>query len=226
MTRPLVEERLQPKQLKGKGRYAPLSVVGVAAAGLGPQNERVSHCALLYRWKKEVRAFEMLSHEQLRDDVPRQEFVWVEPGIQPERLKLVTHRARLVRRRHEEKSVPYGFRYRRSSFDQNGGLRLGDGEIGFTCATIVAAIFESEGLPLLDPGEWPAPDRDDLASRTRFLERLKVQKPEHAKVLQRDLDAPRISPEEVVTASALHPEVGTFDNLQDGAAVVRARIGT
>ena len=84
MTHTLVEERLQPKQLKGKERYAPLSVVGVAAAGLGPPNERVSHCALLYRWKKkEVRSFEMLSHEQLSDEVVRREFVWVEPRIQP-----------------------------------------------------------------------------------------------------------------------------------------------
>lgn len=37
---------------------------------------------------------------------------------------------------------------------------------------------------------------------------------------------PRMSPEERVAAAALHPEIGTFDKLQEGAAVVRARLET
>jgi hypothetical protein len=226
MTHPSVEQRLQPKELTGKQPYRPLNAVGIAATGLGPQNERISHCALLYRWKKEVRAFEMRSHEELRDSVAQDGFVWVEPAVPPERLKLVANKARLVHRRHAERAVPYGFRYRASSFDQNGGLRLGDGEIGLTCATIVAAIFESEGIRLLDPSEWPAPDALDRATRETFLDRFQSQNRERAKLLRGDLDAPRISPEEVVAAGAIHPEVGTFANLQDGAFVVRQRIGT
>lgn len=168
----------------------------------------------------------MHDHKDVRDDRVRPDFVWIEPRIPPERLQLVANRARLVHRCHKANKVPYGFRYVTSSFDEKGGMRLGDGEIGFTCSTIIAALFESERLPLIDPTTWPAPDRPDTELRVAYLDHLRKKDPEHASLLAKDLKAPRISPEEVVAGAALHPTVGTFDTVQDGAGDVRARLKT
>jgi hypothetical protein len=229
MTHEQVRDRLQPPGASAGDQktYDRIRVAGVAARAVRAHARTFPHAALLYRrGKGAIRLFEMHDHKDLRDDMAPDGFVWIEPRIPPERLRLVIERARLVHRRHKESAVPYGFRWRKSTFDERGGLRLGDGEIGFTCATIVAAVFEAESFRLVDPEAWPAPDRADKAAREAYLDVLRRKDPDHARLLARDLDAPRISPEELVASAALHPELGTFENLQPGAAVVRARIGT
>ena len=229
MTREAVEERLQPKGTAGlPAAYNSVKLLGIAATGPALEEGRQApHAALLYRWKKtEIRLFEMHDHKKLSDGPVRGKYVWVEPTISPERLRLVVNRARLVYQRAQEAGVPYGFGYRTSCFDEHGGPRLGEGEVGFTCATIVAAILEAEKLPILDPTSWPAPDKTDLDTRRTYLDHLKKTDPEHAKVLEADIKSPRIAPEEVVAAAAMHPPTATFESLQDGAAVVRRRIGT
>jgi hypothetical protein len=226
MTDARVANLLQPRG--GKADYSALSVLGVAAVGLGAARPRSPHAGLLYRWKKEVRLFEMRGHEELADaPVQKSEFVWIEPSaITPERLKLVAVRARMVKKSHDDNKIPYGFSYQHSAFDEKGGLRLGPGECGFTCSTILAAIFESEKLKLIDQAQWPAPDADDNVKRTAFISELRKTNAVHAKVLEADINAPRVSPEEVVAAAGRYPLLGTFETLQDGAADVRARIGT
>lgn len=229
-----VVERLEPAVGTKGPPYATLRMLGVAVKGISPPKEAAyAHAGLLYRWKGEVRLFELQSHKELLNGpAPRTPgpfttaFVWIEPEIPPERLRLVIHRARLVHSAHQSNAVPYGFGYRRSSFDERGGYRLGEGEIGFTCSTIVAAVLEAERVPLIDPLKWPPPDGADKAARVAFLGRLKRKDPAHAKALSADLDAPRICPEEVVAAAAMHPTVGTFDTLLEGSAEVRRRIGT
>jgi len=228
MTGPGVAERLQPKEPADKAAiYSSIKGIGIAAAGMQAPGRVFSHAALLYRWKNEVRMFEMRSHKELRDAPAAQAgFVWIEPAIPLERMQLVGIKARLVHQRHKENAVPYGFKYRASSFDEKGGLRIGQGEIGFTCSTIVAAILESEQVRLLDPATWPSPDKPDKDGREAFLTELEKTDPEHVRLLRADIEAPRISPEEVVAAAAIVPKVGTFENVQEGAAEVRKRIGT
>jgi hypothetical protein len=227
MTRHPVVEHLQPKGSTGTpARYDALKGIGVAATAMTDSMRTWPHAGMLYRWKKEIRLFEMVSHKDLRDAVARPNFVWIEPTIPPERMRLVAAKARLVLERHKENAVPYGFGYRTTTFDEKGGLRLGSGEVGLTCSTIVAAILESERLRLIDPDTWPPPDSSDTASRKTFILALRQKDPEHAKVLHADIEAPRISPEEIVSAAAAYPAVSTFSSVQDGAAEVRRRIGT
>jgi hypothetical protein len=225
MTRQLVRDRIQPKGQPGaQPSYGGLKGVGSAATGYCDRTRTWSHAGMLYRWKKEVRLFEMKTHKVLGNDPARPNFVWIEPRIPPERMRVVAAKARLVFDLHQKSAVPYGFGYDRTTFDENGGLRLGAGEMGLTCSTIVAAILESERLPLLDPRTWPPPDQSDIAVRREFIRTLRAKDPEHAKTLEGDIQTPRISPEEVVAAAATFPQIGTFDNLQAGAAEVAARI--
>ena len=229
MTTRSVADCLHPKKGTPPGRpYDAVKGIGIAAIAIpGVHGQSIAHAGILYRWKKlEVRLFEMRNHKELRDVPAPPDFVWVEPAIPPERMRLVISRARLVYDCHKKNAVPYGFGYRTSAFDEKGGFRIGDGEIGFTCSTIVAAILESERLKLIDPTAWPAPDSADKQTRQAYLEYLQTTDPAHAKLLATDIESPRISPEEVVAAAAMHPEVGTYDTLQDGAAHVRQRIGT
>lgn len=223
---------LQPKNGASANPYRDLKQLGVAAKANvihpgTPAEERIPHAALLYRRKKiEIRIFHLEDHKKITDATAPTDFVWIEPNIPEERAKLVASKARLVHQQHKANGIPYGFGFRTSSFDKAGSFRLGEGEVGLTCATIVAAIFESEKIKLLEPTGWPGPDSDDKRKRRTFIDHLKKHDAAHAALLEKDIDAPRISPEEVVAASAIHPTVGTFANLQTGAADVRARIGT
>lgn len=210
-----------------KTKYAGLKRVAVGVRSTPLRTGGATpHAAILYKVKQDTWVFEMKSHEELADGIGKEDYLWVEPAIPPERLMLVVRRLKLVYGAHKQKKVPYGFRYETSAFDENGGFRLGTGEIGFTCATIVAAIFAAERLRLIDPTQWPAPDGFDQDTRRKFIDSIRAKFPDHAKALDRDITAPRISPEEVATAAAGYPGVGTFDNLQVGAAHVRGRLKT
>ena len=117
MSREAVEDRLHPKGAAGlPAAYGALKCLGIAATGprLGP-GRPVPHAGILYRWKKtEIRLFELHDHHKLRDEPARTGvgYVWVEPPIAPERLRLVANRARLVYQRNQQNGVPYGFGYR------------------------------------------------------------------------------------------------------------------
>ena len=207
-----------------------LRMLGVVAARITNSTSAWAHAGILYRSKKEIRFFELRTHrkltdEPIKDDHRRPSIVWVEPRIQPERATLVIAKCRLVMKHYKENTLPYGFRYSRTSFDEHGTLHLGSSEVGLTCATIVDAVFTSEGLRLLDPSKWPPPDDEDKRLRRAVIADIRTRDPEHAALLEAEIDAPRIRPEEVVAAAAIHPTVGTFDTLLDGAAVVAASIG-
>jgi hypothetical protein len=229
MTRQRVADRLEPKErAAGRTNYGSIAGIGIAARAVRTRTRNYPHAGLLYRRKTEVRLFEMLDHKKLSDELARPEhhFVWIEPAIPRERVRLIVERARLVYRLNQQSAVPYGFAYHTSTFDERGGLRLGPNEIGLTCSTIVVAILESERIRLLDPTTWPPPDTTDKEARRAFLAELTKSDPEHAERLKADIEAPRISPEEVVAAAGIHPDLGTFENLQDGAAVVRDQLTT
>lgn len=207
-----------------------LRELGVVAARMTNGPSAWTHAGILYRWKKEFRFFELRTHCKLSDEPIKNEpmragLVWVEPRIPPERAVLLKTKCRLVADRQKETGAPYGFRYSRTTFDDQGVLRLGPGEVGVTCATIVDAIFASEGMPLLDPSKWPPPDDEDKTSRRAVIADIRARDPQHADVLEAEIGSPRIRPEEVVAAAAIHPTIGTFEALVDGAAAVTEKLG-
>lgn len=220
-------------RLAGAGTdCAALRMLGVAAARMtNASGASWSHAGLLYRSKgKPIFFFELRGHEDLHaepieENPGRPSLAWIEPQITPERAKLIVGRCKLVLHAHQERKVPYGFRYGRTVFDERGMLLLGEGEAGLTCATIIDAVFAAEKVPLLDPSKWDAADDDDKRTRRKFIDHLRGADPQRAAVLETEIDAPRIRPEEVVAAAAIHPRLGTFALLVDGAAVVAERLG-
>ncbi len=158
---------------------------------------------------------------------PQPPYVWIELAISKNHALLVMGRARLVVDAHQKHAIPYGFRWSKSTFHENGQTRFAPGEIGFTCSTIVAAVLAAEGIQLIDPEQWPPPDRADKENRAAYIKMLRRDKPELSNDLDAmapEIDAPRIAPDEVVAAAAVYPiSVGTYASLLDDAAYVRSR---
>jgi hypothetical protein len=103
-------------------------------------------------------------------------------------------------------------------------LRLGPNEIGVSCSTIIAAIFESEGFKLLDPTSWPDADEADKRARRGVIAWVRKYDPQHASAMEGEIDAPRVRPFEVVAAAAIFPTAASFEQAVDGAAVVEERL--
>jgi hypothetical protein len=238
MSRKVVQSRLRTS-----ANCRELGHAGAAAMRLTRGGPAWAHAGILYRWKKtEVRLFELLTHQQLRDQLvtepnpggPSREVIcWAEPDIEKERAQLVGPKCQLVHRLHQQNAVPYGFRYHKTYFDRLGGLHTGQGEVGLTCATIVVAVLASVQVALVDPSTWEPADLVDQKARRGVINSIRVgdpaqgiaPNPEHARILEAEIEASRIRPEEVVAAAAIHPAVATFDTVQDGAAVVAERLG-
>lgn len=225
MSREAVVAQIRPSTAPACGEtgwsYSDLKVLGVAAARYQVHGAQWFHAALVYRRKKDVALFEMQTHNVVVERPVGPGFAWVEPKVDKDRLKLVIRRARLVREAAQSHGLPYGFTFGRSAFDENGIYRRAEGEVGLTCSTMIAAIFEAEKITLLDPGTWPAADEEDKRERRRLIAGIAQTDPEHARILTQEINAPRIRPQEVVAAAATFREkLGTFDNLQDGAIVV------
>lgn len=202
--------------------------VGLAACRSERDGAAWAHAGVLYRSKAGVFLLELATHRTLRvlpASAKGLPLVWTEPNLPEERARMIISKCNLVLKRHGQNAIPYGFRFERSSFDPSGSLRLGPKEIGLTCSTIVLAVFASERVQLVDPTSWPSPDEADKRDRERLIVSVAGRDPEHAQRLRMDVDAPRIRPEEVVAAGACYPELGTFESLVDGAAVVAEQLG-
>ncbi len=237
MTRAVVAERLHPKSSEGTG-YEAMRALGVAATTMtGPADATASnatsrvwtHGALLYRWKKETRLFHMLGHHVIADsDAPALAFLWAEPRVAPEKARLIATRCRLMVevQKEDPTAFPYGFKFAASIVGKQGKPEFGQNEIGFTCSTIVCAIFAGEGCALVDMKDWPPADGIDKRARTGQI-RTVQNDDVHAELLRHpdQVDSPRVRPQDVVAAAALFPPARTFEDLVDGATVVDERLG-
>ncbi len=125
-------------------------------------------------------------------------------GIDPERLKTLAALCRLIHSRHEKEGLPYGFSIG-AHFGRNGELEAPANFDGFTCASFILAIFESEGLNIVDHQRWPN-DEADLDWQLSVISSLR----EHGHVAQADalnaaLPATRYKPQHVAAAASLFP---------------------
>lgn len=57
-------------------------------------------------------------------------------------------------------SIPYSLKFQDTQFTDDGDLKLGEGEMGLTCATFIASFFSSVGIPLVDLDSWISREED------------------------------------------------------------------
>jgi hypothetical protein len=137
---------------------SPEKVGGVAIA-IFPKGLHVG--ILHFEFDYSLRVLHLCSHKELQSqpaaDVDCK--LWVVPDLEPEQIAAISAFCRLVRARHAEKGVPYGFSPPESFFDVTANYVQTDGE-GLTCATLVLAVFHRSGVTLIHYHTWPARPED------------------------------------------------------------------
>lgn len=78
---------------------------------------------------------------------------WVVPSLTSDALARVVILALAIQEHYAEGRMPYGFDPTDAHFTEEGALLL-QGGCGLTCASFVAVVFSSVGLPLVDLQSW------------------------------------------------------------------------
>ncbi len=95
----------------------------------------------------------------------------------------------------------------RGSLDGQGNYSPSDPSAGFTCASLIAEIFNASGFELVDLQEWK-PNEDNRIWGKAVVCMLQASKatPEHVQAVERSIDGLRLLPEEVAAAAELASE--------------------
>lgn len=167
-----------------------------------------THIGLIYMRPDNTRGVLHLAwhHRLTHEDVP-DEVVHVHPAprAEPARLMFVAAMCERIWKRHR-RNIPYGFKYDRSKFEQDGTIHLGPDENGLTCATFVLAVFHSVGVRLLDVGTWPERPEDEEHLRG-LLNRLeeRCEDSAHLDALRKETSCARYRPLEVAGGASFAP---------------------
>ena len=163
-------------------------------------------------------------HLDLRCEAPSEPAWWVVPQLSRAAQLLVSRRAAMVAVAHERGEVPYALNGRDVRFDDQGALLLG-GRHGLTCASFVAVLFESAGVPLVDIDTWNQRDAARLAededAQRRLVAALRQEHPEQAERVAPEIGCARLRPEEVAAASGMEPRPVAFPAAAAAGASVR-----
>lgn len=164
------------------------------AAAVVSQAQGNLHVGILYRHN----ALHLAWEHRLRYDWKFEASLWVCPSEHEESLRNVAQWCRTIQKRFEkDRKFPYGLGID-ASFDEQGHI-LVHSSSGFTCASLIMAVFRVSGIELLNVEHWPVRSEDDQM----WLEGLRRRHPTlDFTRLQTDVDAGRIRirPEEVMGA--------------------------
>jgi hypothetical protein len=134
--------------------------VGLAICQTSSNND-LWHAGVLHRSEEgkvqllHLEYHRQLSNEDFKSQWSKYKFCWVIPNVPKPRMASLAAKCRLIWDRLGKSEIPYGFNYKETAFDRSGALKLGNSEIGLTCATFVLAVFKFEGFDILKQEEWP-----------------------------------------------------------------------
>jgi hypothetical protein len=125
------------------------------------------------------------------------------------------------------RSLPYALRWTKAGFAQDGRVALAGGQVGFTCATFVLALFDSAGLSLVQTETWPQ-RADDVSRQEEFVALLKAHGADgpHVLAVQAEIGCVRFRPEEVTNAGLFFFEERpvAFESVATFAANMKAYV--
>lgn len=190
----------------------PLADIEFVALTIGLSGENQRHIGVLHRdtASQKILMMDLAWHCCLRNDEPDAEFLWVELGVHPKRLRQVATVIRRVWRQNAKDGIPYGFSPPNGCLDADTGiLLLGPTRYGLTCASFVLALFDISGLPLLSYETWPIDRIEDAEWQHEIIKRLEAPEnppkyrptPAHLARLRTGIGCVRFRPEEVAGAA-------------------------
>lgn len=149
--------------------------------------------------------------DMVRFDAWQEPWLWAVPEVDDESLAQVRALAlRVVAKWQATRRLPYGLVYGGSTFDpRDGSVCLAPQGCGLSCATFVLALFETQGITLVDEASWPVRQEDDLVwlagleslASAPLYQRLSGEIAGGVK---------RVRPNEVAAACAVDHERATF----------------
>jgi hypothetical protein len=180
--------------------------IGVAIKALDAS--RAMHVGLLYAHSSgEVRFAHLAFHHDLRNDpVPTgQGYLWsvcewLNGPAMGDTAKFIANYIEAVMQSGSD--VDYGMNPADVGFDNAGRYYSLDPKRGLTCATFVAAVFQSAGFRIVELGTWPSRP-SDADFRSHVLAMLKLNgEDERAEEIEKEVVPFRLSPAEAAAAAA------------------------
>jgi len=187
--------------------FGPETIEKIKSAGIAIVISQSSpgqlHTGIVYRYKEEFRFLELCWHHILRNDkfaFPSTGVYWVMPKMTADKKIMLGVRFMKFGEDYKLK-IPYGHGTPFAEFDEQENLIIKPECIGFTCATLVAFLFESFGHKLIDWDSWiPREEDAKWVEHICKLMREHDVEADHILKVSTNINAIRVRPEEVSAA--------------------------
>jgi hypothetical protein len=152
---------------------------------------------------------------------------YVDPGLDPVEQARLALSAQLVRDRLEAGRLPFGLGIE-VGFARSSGAPLLNGAAGFNCVSFVRALFACARVNLMhaptDADLDAARRAEDEAAQRALVDALRSNHPEQADLVEAEVGAPRVRPEEVAAASGEMTRPVPFAAARQAGEALAARL--
>ncbi len=213
------------------------------AVGMSAPTARQNHAMILFRsTKKTLQILELIidvdwhANVVARDYDPQERLAWAVPQLPPRVLRNIARDCEQIATKPVR--TYYGFRfYKITALQNSSGTWSITGAIGLTCATLVLAMFNKNGFPLVDVDDWRA-DADDAQWQSKFADRIErefaamgvlghtltADEREYLEQNRADIPCTRFRPEDVIASCRCDAHPSKFDASRVAGAEVSSWI--
>lgn len=177
------------------------------AIAIGYSSRNQLHCGILHKGNNISSLLHLATHHRLLNSSNLVEFYnykYVIPTLPDLRTAVIAARCRRIASRKE--AIPYGFSYSKTRFSPEGTIKIGEKEVGLTCATFILSVFASCGIEILQTNKWPSRKEDenwqsDIIGIFKCLSKKGLISEEHIQNIEKETEWSRYRPEEVTGGS-------------------------
>jgi len=184
----------------------PFSEIRHVAVTIATVRGNQRHLGILHKLEvfDEVKLGHLAWHNKLKESLPSDSYLWVDPPIPSRRARQVAASLRLILRANAE-NMPYAFSPPNDCFDlQNGRFLIGPNRTGLTCASFVLAVFGAAGIKLAEYDTWPKQRNGDVEWQQFIIEQLENSGAtiQHLYAVKTEVGSIRYRPEDVAGCAA------------------------
>jgi hypothetical protein len=205
-------------------------LASIAGVGLA-HHAAGGHCGIYYEFddSKRIVMLHLADQGKLRSADPSEYYEDFTSRLKPREQVAVSDLCRLIYQKHGSEGLRYAVT-RNDGFLQDGTLKLDQPGTGFSCATLVKAIYDAEGRPLIQDKTWPQADNCDRQWFEGHVARLQAEYEGHPEVLAHlaAIDVAckwsRYRPEQIAYAMTIAPPAATYNQVRKGAEILMRRV--
>jgi hypothetical protein len=205
-------------------------LASIAGVGLAHHADG-GHCGIYYEVddSKRLAMLHLADHNKLRSHEPSEYYEDFPSRFPPREQAAVSDLCRVIYEKHASEGLRYAVT-RNDGFFADGSLKLDENGTGFSCATLVKAIYDVDGRPLIEDKTWPEADNKDREWLEKHLIRLRAE-------VEGDLDDlahldavdvtckwSRYRPEQIAYAMTIAPPAATYKQIRKPAELLMRRV--